>query len=875
MTRSTGAIRRLYRWSDLLKLAGLSLLYKLLSDWTYGHLAIKGSVSVFWLPSGVALAALLLGGIRYWPAVFIGTLAAVGGEGYPLWRQLGVASGNTLEGVVGAWLLLRSDRFEVKLRRAEDYLRIFLAGTAGACINALIGASILLLAGRIAMPAFGGNLLHWYEGDILSILLLTPLILVWRRLPSGWFASTRVVETVACFGVAGLLGQITFVGWGQNVFGHPPLGHLAFLFVAWGAVRFGRHGALLLVFMAALQALTGAVFGTGFFAADLARFDLTNVWMFLLALTVVGITVALLFHERKVAEESLRQAEQNLRLLAANLNEMVLAYDMNRKLVYANRAVEKLTGYSVACLRREQFVCWIHPEDRARMLGHWEGLFRGEAFAEEEYRLIRKDGQQRWAAASWGPILDDTGRQVGVQGSERDISERKTAETALRESEERFRTLFENAGDAILITQDDRIIDCNARALEVFGCRTPDQIQGHHPYEFSPQFQPNGRNSREFATEKVTAALAGQPQSFEWMHTKLDGTSFSAEVCLNTVGLGRTVLMQGIVRDITERKRAQEEQQRLVTAINQAAETILITDPTGAILYANPAFEKTSGFTCAEALGQNPRILKSGKQDAAFYRNMWMVLVAGQIWSGRLINKRRDGTLYEEEATISPVRDSAGKIINYVAVKRDITREVALEEQYRQAQKMESIGRLAGGIAHDFNNLLTVINGYSKMMLAALHTDDPLRDQLEEIEKAGERAAGLTRQLLAFSRKQILQPGVARSQHSDGGHAGDAGTPGGRRCGSALRVRPGRREGARGSAPIGAGDHESGGERPGRDARWRATTHRDGPGGAGRELRPVSSGCSSGPLRHVGGKRHRQWDGRRNATADFRAVLHH
>jgi len=399
------------------------------------------------------------------------------------------------------------------------------------------------------------------------------------------------------------------------------------------------------------------------------------------------------------------------------------------------------------------------------MLGHWEGLFHGEAFAEEEYRLIAKDGRQRWAAASWGPILDDTGRQVGVQGSERDISDRKTAEQALRESEARFRTLFENAGDAILIIRNDRIIDCNARALQVFGCRTRDQIQGRFPHEFSPRFQPDGRDSIEFATEKATAALAGRAHCFEWTHARLDGTLFPAEVTLNSVGLGSTVLLQALVRDITERKRAEETRLRLVTAVEQAGETIVITDPTGAILYANPAFEKTTGFTCAEALGQNPRILKSGKQDAGLYRDMWMALAAGEVWRGRFINKRKDGTLYEEDATISPVRDTTGKIINYVAVKRDITREVALEEQYRQAQKMESIGRLAGGVAHDFNNLLTVINGYSQILLAKLSAGDPMWDKLSEIHKAGERAAGLTRQLLAFSRKQVLQPRALDLNH--------------------------------------------------------------------------------------------------------------
>ena len=148
---------------------------------------------------------------------------------------------------------------------------------------------------------------------------------------------------------------------------------------------------------------------------------------------------------------------------------------------------------------------------------------------------------------------------------------------------------------------------------------------------------------------------------------------------------------------------------RLAMAVEQAAETIVITDTDGTILYVNPAFEKTSGYTRAEALGQNPRLLKSGKHDAEFYRRMWEVLGRGEIWNGHFINRRKDGTLYEEEATISPVRDAAGTIVNYVAVKRDVTREVQLEAQFRQAQKMEAIGQLAGGVAHDFNNILAVI----------------------------------------------------------------------------------------------------------------------------------------------------------------------
>src|SRR5207237_8599153 len=119
-------------------------------------------------------------------------------------------------------------------------------------------------------------------------------------------------------------------------------------------------------------------------------------------------------------------------------------------------------------------------------------------------------------------------------------------------------------------------------------------------------------------------------------------------------------------------------------------------------------------------LGMNPRILNSGKQDSAFYADMWNTLIQGQVWRGRLVNRRKDGTLFEEEATISPVRDDDGIVRSYVAVKRDVSRERQLEEQVRRSAKMEALGRLAGGVAHDFNNLLNVITGYAELGLRRL-----------------------------------------------------------------------------------------------------------------------------------------------------------
>lgn len=202
------------------------------------------------------------------------------------------------------------------------------------------------------------------------------------------------------------------------------------------------------------------------------------------------------------------------------------------------------------------------------------------------------------------------------------------------------------------------------------------------------------------------------------------------------------------------------ERRQLSAVIEQTAESIIITDAAGTILYVNPAFERITGYSRAEAVGQNPRFLKSGKQDNTFYQEMWATISAGGVWRGRLVNRRKDGKLYTEEETITPVRDENGVIVNYVAVKHDVTREQQLEEQYRQAQKMEAIGRLTAGIAHDFNNILTVINGFSALIKTELPPDSSIHESLDKIIDSGGRAANLTRQLLAFSRKQLIEPKV-------------------------------------------------------------------------------------------------------------------
>jgi len=195
-----------------------------------------------------------------------------------------------------------------------------------------------------------------------------------------------------------------------------------------------------------------------------------------------------------------------------------------------------------------------------------------------------------------------------------------------------------------------------------------------------------------------------------------------------------------------------DEQARLVTAVENAAEAIIITDLAGNIQYVNPAFESIAGYSRMEIANRHISILDSGKQNQSFFNDMWRTLKQGDIWKGRFINKKKDESLYETEATISPVKNKAGDITNFVSVQRDVTHEVQLQRQLRQAQKMEAIGTLAGGIAHDFNNLLMGIQGNISLSISEIDSDSPLLENLKKVEQYVLDGVELTKQLLGFAR---------------------------------------------------------------------------------------------------------------------------
>jgi PAS domain S-box-containing protein len=324
-----------------------------------------------------------------------------------------------------------------------------------------------------------------------------------------------------------------------------------------------------------------------------------------------------------------------------------------------------------------------------------------------------------------------------------DIIRRRKTEQALRDSEREYRNLVDNALVGVYKTDlEGNILYVNEALTKMMEFESLEDMKS-----VGVLARYSNLEDRDILIK--TMKRTGKINNFEVdLLTKSGGVK---NVILTGALEGDSIA--GMILDITERKQAVEERIRLATAVDQAAESVIISDKRGTIQYVNPAFEGLSGFTKEDIVGRNFRVLKSDTHDEDFYREMWGIISSGKGWAGQIANRMKDGSLRQFETTISPIRDDSGAIVNFVSVNRDVTQEVALEAQLLQAQKMEAVGTLAGGIAHDFNNLLQVIQGYTEVLLHGLNENPSNYEALQKIHHSAKRGAELTRQLLTFSRK--------------------------------------------------------------------------------------------------------------------------
>jgi PAS domain S-box-containing protein len=325
-----------------------------------------------------------------------------------------------------------------------------------------------------------------------------------------------------------------------------------------------------------------------------------------------------------------------------------------------------------------------------------------------------------------------------------DITERKRTEQSLRLAQHSV----EIAADAVFWLRPDASIRyANAAACRLLGYSREEFLR-LTAFDLNP-----GRTPENWAAHWDRLRLQ-KSYVFETEFRTRSGELLPVEISAGYLEFGDEVYNFCFVRDITERKQSAERLATLVAAVEQVADDIMVTDAAGIITYVNAAFERTTGYSRTEVLGHSPRILDSGRHDEAFYQQVDSTIADGRTWKGRFSNLTKKGLVILQDASISPIFDSSGRIVGQVSARRDVTRQLELEGHAAQADKLEAIGTMAGGIAHDFNNILSAILGYTQMAMRKCPEDSAIHRDLQAVLLGSRRAADLVKQILTFSRHQ-------------------------------------------------------------------------------------------------------------------------
>ena len=388
--------------------------------------------------------------------------------------------------------------------------------------------------------------------------------------------------------------------------------------------------------------------------------------------------------ERKYAEKDLQKSKESYQNLVENINDTIFETDVNGTIRFISPQIEQLIGYRPD----EMTGCPIF-----RFLGQDTDLLRKrfsllqkELRLKNAYEVPTKSGKKTWIRVSTKAIFREK-KFIGAFGTMIDISEKKRIELELRRSEENYKNLFYDSPDGYLIYQDGIFVECNEATEKLLrGDRS--QILGSSLFQLSAEYQQNGKKTDSYAKEIFDEVIRTGRKSIEWTHLRLDKTECIAQVELTrTQYMGKQAIL-AIWRDVTARKKAEEQVLKLSLTVEQSPVSIIITDTAGRIEYANPKACETSGYTFDELIGKNPRILKSGETQDFEYKYLWETISSGEAWYGVFHNKKKNGIYYWESAQITPIKNPFGQILGYSAVKKDISLEKAMQEALQESEKM-------------------------------------------------------------------------------------------------------------------------------------------------------------------------------------------
>ena len=479
---------------------------------------------------------------------------------------------------------------------------------------------------------------------------------------------------------------------------------------------------------------------------------------FFIIKTLFNKNLKSLKEKHKIRIKELKEESKKFRIFLKNIPAISCSINKNGKVLFIEGKVEEITGYS-----KEDFlkgcILWenlIIEEDLPKVkIIHNDLINKPGSKFQYTFRIKSKNNNIKWLNRIAENVTDSNGEILYIQGITYDITDLKKGEEKVRELNELNELILNSVVEGIIgVDLEGNIKFINNAAIKMLKLHNK-PVLGKNIHNII--HKNNIPEEKCFLIESIKKGKNKRIRSDVFYDS--EGNPLDVDVTITSLKK-QEHLEGGVIcfNDIRERKNFEMEILRLINVIEQAGVSIVITDIDGIITYVNEGFEKTTLYMYNEVIGKKPNILKSGKHSKEFYNELWETIKSGKTWHGEFINKKKDGTLFYEDAVIFPIFDLEGGITNFAAIKKDITREKELEERLKLTQKLEAMGQMVGGVAHDFNNILTIISGYTDLLLLKIKKDETYFKPINEIQQAVERAKSLVSQLLTFSRKQVVEP---------------------------------------------------------------------------------------------------------------------
>lgn len=734
--------RSLYRFAT--KLLLLLLAYFVSARLGLAIPYVGSHITLIWLPTGIAIAALMRWGYRYWPGIFLGALASNFSIDSSLLLDISISLGNTLAPMLST-LLLRRLKFHASLDRAYDILLLVIAAAIGMLLSASGGVSSLLIFGLMTAQDAGMAWLSWWAGDFIGVLLAAPLLLNISRTGLKKLSAQRV-EFLAWAMIMLVISWAVFFLNNDARHHSLPLVFIILPVVVWSAMRFGVSGSALGVLLPAGIAAAATSLGLGpFYSADVQH-GLFLLWLFLATLVLVDLMVAALQAESNRASAALQQSELQLRTIIETEPECVKLMSRDGTILQMNPAgLRMLEADTPGQIIGQQALGVVAPQHKQAFAALTQRVFAGES-GHLEFEVTGLRGTHRWLETYEVPMRDAQDKITSILGITRDITERKASEAQIQRLINLYAALNQCNQAILRCSSEDELFRQVCRDAVQFGGlqmawiglvdESVHMVKPVASYGTGTEYlqgirisvdadDPHGRGPigivlrenrpywcQDYLNEPLLAPWHERGERSGWaasaaLPLQRNGVVVGAFTVYSSVAHvfdeAARNLLEGMATDISyaltrfallaERKKT-EDAMRIAAVAFDAQEGIMITEPDGTILRVNQAFHDITGYSAAEAVGQNPRMLQSGRHDATFYQALWSALLDTGKWMGEIWDKRKSGEIYPLLMTITSVRDDKQQVSHYVAVFRDISNRKLSEQAINQLAFYDPLTRL-------------------------------------------------------------------------------------------------------------------------------------------------------------------------------------